>query len=311
MHPEGLRGAKRRAAVLQEALPYIQRFWGKTVVIKYGGHAMVDEELRASFARDIVLLKLVGINPVVVHGGGPMIGELLQKLRIQSQFVEGLRVTDQATMDVVEMVLVGKVNKEIVARIQAAGGRCVGLSGKDGGLIRAARTRIEVPREDAAPELIDLGKVGDVSEIDPGVISAVESAGFIAVIAPVGVSESGETLNINADVVAGRVAEALNAEKLILLTDVPGVALDDDWVQSLGDAQVEPLIAAGAVRGGMIPKLRCAAHALANGVDAVHVLDGRVEHTVLLELFTDEGIGTMLTSGEDLVRRPAAVNADT
>lgn len=300
--------ALRRAEILHEALPYIQRFAGKTVVIKYGGHAMVDPQLKEDFARDIVLLKQVGINPVVVHGGGPQIGELLTKLGIEARFVRGIRVTDEATMDVVEMVLVGKVNKEIVNLIQRAGGRCVGLSGKDGGLVTARRMRVTETAGDAQhpPEILDLGKVGEIERIDPDVIEAIEDAGYIAVIAPVGRTREGETLNINADIVAGRIAGALDAEKLILLTDVPGVRVRDRWVQSMDLAAIDAEIASGEVTGGMIPKLECARMALDEGVGDVHILDGRLSHVVLLELFTDEGVGTMIRrDGGMLLREPA------
>lgn len=285
----------RRAAILHEALPYIQRFAGKTIVIKYGGHAMVDPALKEGFARDVVLLKQVGINPVVVHGGGPQIGELLQKLNIESQFIHGQRVTDAATMDVVEMVLAGLVNKEIVGLIQKYGGRAVGLSGKDGGLIRGRRIKVPVGGSgDTPPELIDIGSVGEVEAVQPDVIEALEQAGFIAVIAPVGRSVTGETLNINADTVAAAIAGALKAEKLILLTDVPGVKGPEGWLQSLGRADCDRLIADGTAQGGMIPKLDCAKAAIDAGVDKVHILDGRTPHVVLLELFTDQGVGTMI-----------------
>ncbi len=299
--------AKRRAAILHEALPYIQKFSGKTVLIKYGGHAMVDPDLQQSFARDVVLLKQIGVNPVVVHGGGPQIGEFLQKLDIPSRFVGGQRITDDETMSVVEMVLVGKVNKEIVNMIQTAGGKAVGLSGKDGGLVVATRMKLEQESpDDAPPEIIDIGKVGQITKINPEVIESVESSGFIAVIAPVGRSRDGETLNINADTVAGELAAALGAEKLILLTDVPGVKSSDGWVQSLGVDAIAKLAEAGDVTGGMIPKLDCAANAVKGGVPEVHILDGRVPNVVLLELFTDEGVGTMITRGNDLKVRADA-----
>jgi acetylglutamate kinase len=289
--------ALRRAEILHEALPYIQRFAGKTVVIKYGGHAMVDPKLKESFARDVVLLKSVGINPVIVHGGGPQIDELLERLNIPARFVRGIRVTDDATMDVVEMVLVGKVNKEIVNLIQQAGGRCVGLSGKDGGLVTARRVGVP-PAADGPvpPEIVDPGKVGEIEAIDATVIDALEAAGYIAVIAPVGRSAAGETLNINADLVAGRIAGALQAEKLILLTDVPGVKIRDRWVQAMDVPSIAAEIAGGEIKGGMIPKLECARDALAEGVAGVHILDGRQPHVVLLELFTDQGVGTMVRS---------------
>lgn len=298
--------ARRRAEILHEALPYIQKFSGRTIVIKYGGHAMVDPDLKASFARDVVLLKHVGINPVIVHGGGPQIGELLDRLQIESQFVQGHRVTDEATMDVVEMVLVGRVNKEIVNLIQTSGGRCVGLSGKDGALIEAKRKRISVGTSGSQPpELIDLGKVGEVEAVDPTVIEAVERAGFVAVIAPVGRSSDGETLNINADAVAGAIAGALRAEKLILLTDVEGVRVGEQLIQSASANDAAGWITDGSATGGMIPKLQSAIDAIEDGVGSVHILDGRVPNAVLLELFTDEGIGTMLTAtSETRVRTP-------
>lgn len=295
--------ALRRAEILHEALPYIQRFAGKTIVIKYGGHAMVDPGLKESFARDVVLLKSIGINPVIVHGGGPQIDELLERLQIPARFVRGIRVTDEATMDVVEMVLVGKVNKEIVNLIQRAGGRCVGLSGKDGGLVTAHR--VGAPPQDGPtpPEIVDPGKVGEIDKIDATVIDALEAAGYIAVIAPVGRSAAGETLNINADLVAGRIAGALQAEKLILLTDVPGVKIRDRWVQAMDVPSIAAEIAGGEVKGGMIPKLECAREALAEGVAGVHILDGRQPHVVLLELFTDEGVGTMVKTDGGLSLR--------
>lgn len=295
--------ALRRAGILHEALPYIQRFAGRTIVIKYGGHAMVDPRLKESFARDVVLLKSVGINPVIVHGGGPQIDELLEKLQIPARFVRGIRVTDEATMDVVEMVLVGKVNKEIVNLIQQFGGRCVGLSGKDGGLVTARRVGASTAAGPTPPEILDPGKVGEITRIDASVINALEDAGYIAVIAPVGRSRDGETLNINADLVAGRIAGALQAEKLILLTDVPGVKIRDRWVQSIDVATIAAEIDSGEVKGGMIPKLECARDALAEGVGGVHILDGRQPHVVLLELFTDEGVGTMVRPDGGLVLR--------
>jgi acetylglutamate kinase len=282
--------------VLIEALPYIQRFAGKTVVIKYGGNAMVDPALKSSFARDVVLMKYVGINPVIVHGGGPQIGALLTRLGKESRFVEGMRVTDRDTMDVVQMVLGGLVNQEIVNLINHQGGRAIGLTGKDGGLIRARRMTITrttpVPEE---PEIIDLGHVGEVSAIEPAVVQMLEQGNFIPVIAPLGVGEDGTAYNINADLVAGKIAAVLAAEKLILMTNVKGV-LDarGQLLKTLTAAQVDALIAAGAIHGGMLPKVRCALDSVRSGVRSVHVIDGRAEHAVLLELFTDQGIGTLI-----------------
>ena len=284
------------ARVLTEALPYIQRFTGKTIVIKYGGNAMVDETLKSGFARDVVLMKLVGINPVVVHGGGPQIGQLLAKIGKQSEFVEGMRVTDSETMDVVEMVLGGLVNKEIVNLINRHGGRAVGLTGKDGDLIRARKlTLTRNAPELEAPEIIDIGHVGQVASIDPGVVNMLVSGNFIPVVAPIGVGEDGCSYNINADLVAGKMAEVLRAEKLMLLTNTAGVLDKDDKVLSgLTAREVDSLIAGGTIYGGMLPKIRCALDAVQAGVKAAHIIDGRVEHAVLLELFTDEGVGTLI-----------------
>jgi acetylglutamate kinase len=288
--------AKNVAHVLTEAMPYIRRFRGKTVVIKYGGNAMVDESLKSGFARDIVLMKLVGINPVVVHGGGPQIGLLLEKLGKETSFVEGMRVTDSETMDVVEMVLGGLVNKEIVNLITHHGGRAVGLTGKDGDLIRARKLNLtrNSPELDA-PELIDLGHVGEVESIDASVVNMLTGGDFIPVIAPIGVGEDGRSYNINADLVAGHMAEVLGAEKLMLLTNTKGL-LDKDGALLTGlDADdVDRLIDDGTVHGGMLPKIRCALSAVHSGVAAAHIVDGRVEHAVLLELFTDEGVGTLI-----------------
>ena len=288
--------AKNVAHVLTEAMPYIRRFRGKTVVIKYGGNAMVDETLKSGFARDIVLMKLVGINPVVVHGGGPQIGRLLEKLGKETTFVEGMRVTDSETMDVVEMVLGGLVNKEIVNLIAHHGGRAVGLTGKDGDLIRARKMTVtrSSPELDA-PEIIDLGHVGEVESIDASVVKMLDSGDFIPVIAPIGVGEDGRSYNINADLVAGRMAEVLGAEKLMLLTNTRGL-LDKSGALLTGlDADdVDRLIDDGTVHGGMLPKIRCALSAVHGGVSAAHIVDGRVEHAVLLELFTDEGVGTLI-----------------
>lgn len=290
--------ASNIAHVLTEALPYIRRFKGKTIVIKYGGNAMVDEALKNGFARDVVLMKLVGINPVVVHGGGPQIGKVLEQIGKQSQFVDGLRVTDSETMDVVEMVLGGLVNKDIVNLINRQGGSAVGLSGKDGDMIRARKlTLTRKTAEFEAPEIIDLGHVGEVASLDTSVIHMLTSGDFIPVIAPVGVGEDGQSYNINADLVAGKLAEALHAEKLMLLTNTPGV-LDKQGhlLPRLSSSDVQALIADGTIYGGMLPKIRCALDAVAGGVIATHILDGRVEHAVLLELFTDQGVGTLIKS---------------
>ncbi|MES1993849.1 MAG: acetylglutamate kinase [Pseudomonadota bacterium] len=279
------------ARVLTEALPYIRRFAGKTVVIKYGGNAMVDETLKNGFARDIVLMKLVGINPVVVHGGGPQIGQLLARIGKESRFVEGMRVTDAETMDVVEMVLGGLVNQQIVDLINRNGGRAVGLSGKDGGLIHARRMTLH--RGEVGE--MDIGQVGEVERIDPGIVNLLDQADFIPVIAPIGVGEDGCSYNINADLVAGKVAEVIGAEKLMLLTNTAGVLdRDGQLLTGLSPAQVDALIADGTIYGGMLPKIACALSAVQNGVGASHIVDGRVEHAVLLELFTDEGVGTLI-----------------
>lgn len=281
-----------KAEVLLDALPYIKRFAGKKLVIKYGGHAMVDEALKSSFAQDIVLLKYVGMNPVVVHGGGPQIGDMLKQLGIPSRFVRGMRVTDPATMDVVEMVLVGKTNKEIVTLINRHGGHAVGLSGKDGDLIRARKMRLPAtPAPSGEP--LDIGMVGEVAAINPMVIETLDRSDIIPVIAPVGISDGGETFNINADLVAGKVAEALRAEKLILLTDVEGIRDESGAVvPTLDDEQAQRLIASGVIGEGMIPKVECCLEALKNGVRKTHIVDGRVRHAILLEIFTHEGVGT-------------------
>ena len=282
-----------KAEVLMEALPYIQRFYGKTFVVKYGGRAMVDEQLKASFAQDIVLLKYVGISPVVVHGGGPQIDQTLKKMGIVSRYMQGMRVTDPETLDIVEMVLVGKVNKEIVGLINHQGGMAVGLSGKDGGLILARKKNIEVAADGEANEIIDLGMVGEIVRINPTVINSLDENNFIPVIAPVGVGEKGETYNINADLVAGHIAEALGAEKLILLTDVEGVRSEKGGLMStLKISQARKLIEGGVVAAGMIPKVKCCIDALEGGVGKTHIIDGRVRHAVLLEIFTEEGVGT-------------------
>ena len=290
--------AHQIADVLIEALPYIQRFKDKTVVVKFGGNAMVDEALKHSFARDIVLMKLVGINPIVVHGGGPQIGQLLDRLGKTSDFIDGMRVTDSETMDVVEMVLGGLVNKEIVNLINMHGGKAVGLTGKDGNFIHAKKITLKKSAPEAhAPEIIDLGHVGEVSSIDPAVVDMLGHSNFIPVIAPIGVGEDGHSYNINADLVAGKVAEVLKAEKLILLTNTAGI-LDKrgKLLTGLSIKAIDELIADGTISGGMIPKTRCATDALAGGVTSVHIIDGRVDHAVLLELFTDQGVGTLLIS---------------
>ena len=286
-----------RARILTEALPYIQRFKGKTVVIKYGGNAMVDDALKNSFARDVVLMKLVGINPVVVHGGGPQIGKLLERIGKKSEFVEGMRVTDRETMDVVEMVLGGLVNKEIVNLINQHGGKAVGLTGKDGRFIRAKKLLLTKKQENEKlpPEIIDIGHVGEVESIDPALVALLDSAEFIPVVAPVGVGEDGTTYNINADVVAGKLAITLKAEKLMLLTNTTGV-LDQqgNLLTGLSAAKVKGLIADGTISGGMLPKVNCALDAVASGVKTAHIIDGRVPHAVLLEVFSDQGVGTLI-----------------
>jgi len=284
------------AHVLSEALPYIRRFSGKTVVIKYGGNAMVDETLKSGFARDIVLMKLVGINPVVVHGGGPQIGRLLQRIGKQSEFIDGMRVTDSETMDVVEMVLGGLVNKEIVSLITRHGGRAIGLTGKDADLIRARKLTIKrrSPEFDA-PEIIDIGHVGEVASIDASVVHMLVGGDFIPVIAPIGVGDDGHSYNINADLVAGRMAEVLGAEKLILLTNTPGLQdKQGELLTGLNATDVDRLVADGTIYGGMLPKINCALSAVHSGVRAAHIIDGRVVHAVLVELFTDEGVGTLI-----------------
>jgi acetylglutamate kinase len=284
------------ARVLIEALPYIRKFKDKTFVIKFGGNAMVDDALKHSFARDIVLMKLVGLNPIVVHGGGPQIGQVLSKLGKTSEFIDGMRVTDSETMDVVEMVLGGLVNKEIVSLINQHGGKAVGLTGKDGNFIHARKIQMtKAGSAEDAPELIDLGHVGEVSSVDPSVVEMLGHSDFIPVIAPIGVGSDGHSYNINADLVAGKVAEVLKAEKLILLTNTPGI-LDKqgNLLTGLSLSTIDELIADGTISGGMIPKTRCATDALKGGVNSVHIIDGRVDHAVLLELFTNQGVGTLL-----------------
>jgi acetylglutamate kinase len=285
--------AALKAALLSEALPFIQRFFDKTVVIKYGGNAMTEERLKESFARDVVLLKLVGINPVIVHGGGPQIGDMLKRLGKQSEFIQGMRVTDAETMDVVEMVLGGLVNKSIVNLINRHGGKAVGLTGKDGSMIRARRMRL--PSQEKAGEFVDIGQVGEVAAIDPALVSLLDSQDFIPVIAPIGVGEDGAAYNINADLVAGKLAETLRAEKLVLMTNTAGV-LDKEGrlLTELNAEQVHALIADGTISGGMLPKVNCALEAVRNGVKASHIIDGRVEHALLLEILTSEGVGTLI-----------------
>jgi len=285
-----------KANTLMEALPYIRRFSGRTFVIKYGGHAMSDERLKESFALDVIMLKSLGINAVIVHGGGPQINETLKRYGIVSEFVRGMRVTDGETMSVVEMVLVGQVNKEVVGYLNQHGGKAVGLCGKDGSLLLSKKLLQEVTGEDGAIEQIDIGYVGDVVKVNTDLIKTLEQGGYLPVIAPVGVGLAGESYNINADVVAGRVAAALNAEKLILLTDTPGV-LDKDkqLIQKISVAQMHRLIEDESITGGMIPKVVCCAEALNDGVKKAHIIDGRMEHSVLLEIFTDVGIGTEIT----------------
>lgn len=286
-----------KANTLMEALPYIRRFAGKTFVIKYGGHAMSDERLKESFALDVIMLKSLGINTVIVHGGGPQINETLKRYGIVSEFVRGMRVTDSETMGVVEMVLVGQVNKEVVGYLNQHGGKAVGLCGKDGSLLLAKKLLQEVPADNGGVEQIDIGYVGDVVKVNTDLIRVLEQGGYLPVIAPVGVGLEGESYNINADVVAGRVAAALNAEKLILLTDTPGV-LDKDkkLIQKISVAQMHRLIDDESITGGMIPKVVCCAEALNDGVKKAHIIDGRMEHSILLEIFTDVGIGTEITA---------------
>jgi acetylglutamate kinase len=283
-----------KASVLHEALPYIRRFHGRTFVIKYGGHAMIDADLKASFARDICLLRYVGIHVVVVHGGGPQINETLGKMGVASKFVSGLRVTDDETMDVVEMVLGGRINQEIVGLICQQGGRAVGLSGKDDGFIRARKMAgVRARDEDGGEEIVDPGRVGEIAEIVPEVVDQLVKSGFIPVISPIGVDREGRSLNINADTAAGKVAEALRAEKLILLTDVEAVRSGEgELIRSLTAPQATQLMERGVIHSGMIPKVQCGLDALAGGVKKVHMLDGRLKHAVLLEIFTDQGIGT-------------------
>jgi len=286
------------AQVLTESLPYIQRFTGKTIVVKFGGNAMTDAELHDSFARDIVLMKLVGMNPVVVHGGGPQIGSLLERLNIKTEFVNGMRVTDAKTMDVVEMVLGGSVNKEIVASINRNGGKAIGVTGKDGQFIRAKKMTIDrYSPELGAPEIIDIGHVGQVKSIDTEVLQVILGSNFIPVIAPIGVDAQGATYNINADLVAGKIAEVMQAEKLMLLTNVSGLLdREGNILTGLSTSQVDEPIADGTIYGGMLPKIQCALDAVKGGVNSAHIIDGRVPHATMLEIFTDQGIGTLITN---------------
>jgi len=288
--------AKNIARVLTEALPYIQKFTGRTVVVKYGGNAMVDDKLKNSFARDIVLMKLVGMNPIVVHGGGPQIGELLKKLNIESNFIDGLRVTDSQTMDVVEMVLGGLVNKEIVNLLNKNQGKAVGVTGKDGNLIKAKKLRLRRKGANQNLDIVDIGQVGEVISINTEVLEVMKDSDFIPVIAPIGTDETGASYNINADSVAGEIARVLGAEKLMLLTNVAGVQnKKGNVLTGLSVRQVAKLIADKTLQGGMLPKVECALKAVKGGVTSAHIIDGRVEHAVLLEIFTDEGVGTLIT----------------
>jgi len=284
-----------KAAVLAEALPYIRRFHGKTVVIKYGGNAMTEDNLKQSFARDIILLRLVGILPVVVHGGGPQIESLLSKVGKKGEFIQGMRVTDTETMDIVEMVLAGQVNKEIVELINHAGGKAVGLTGQDGGLIRARKMMVKA--DSGSQDVLDLGHVGEIESVDPEIIHSLLASGFVPVIAPIGSGREGETYNINADLVAGKIAEILKAEKLILMTNTPGV-LDKDGhlLTGLSAREIDALFADGTISGGMLPKISSALEAARSGVHSVHIVDGRVPHCLLLEILTNEGVGTMIRS---------------
>ncbi len=289
-----IQNSMERADILLEALPYIKRFYNKTIVIKYGGHAMVDDELKDKFAQDVVMMKYIGINPVVVHGGGPQIGALLKKLGKESKFIQGMRVTDEETMNIVEMVLVGMVNQEIVGLINQHGGNAVGLSGKDGNLIKAEKYYLSEEKvKNTPPEIIDIGLVGKVKTINSELIVSLSQNAFIPVIAPTGIGDEGETYNINADVVAGEVAAALQAEKLLLLTDVEGVLnKDKKLINAMSDKEAMKMIDDGVIEGGMFPKVKCCLKALKNGVKKAHIIDGRLKHAILLEVFTDKGIGT-------------------
>ncbi|MCX8085721.1 MAG: acetylglutamate kinase [Rhodocyclaceae bacterium] len=287
--------AATKAKILGEALPYIKRFFDKTIVIKYGGNAMTEPKLKDCFARDVVLLKLVGMNPVVVHGGGPQIEDLLKRVGKKGEFIQGMRVTDEETMDIVEMVLGGQVNKEIVNLINQHGGKAVGLTGQDGNFIRAKK--LLLPNKDNPEELIDIGSVGEITSIDPSIISFLDSGDFIPVIAPIGVGPRGETYNINADVVAGKIAEVLQAEKLVMMTNTPGV-LDKSGklLTGITPKDIDAMVADGTLSGGMLPKIGSALDAARSGVKSVHIIDGRVEHALLLEILTDEGVGTLIKS---------------
>jgi acetylglutamate kinase len=291
--PETQTDGALKARILAEALPYIQRFHGKTIVVKFGGSAMTDDALKAGFARDVALLKLVGMNPVVVHGGGPQIEQMLARLGMKGEFIQGMRVTDRETMDVVEMVLGGQVNKEVVELINQAGGKAVGLTGQDGVFIRAKKMLL--PGKDNG--LVDLGQVGEIESIDPAVISALENGGFIPVVAPIGTGADGTTYNINSDLVAGKLAEILRAEKLVVLTNTPGV-LDKNGklLTGLTPRRIDDLVAKGVISGGMLPKIGSALDAARNGVKSVHIIDGRVPHALLLEVMTDQGVGTLIKS---------------
>ena len=291
--PLSLSSAKDKAKILAEALPYIQRFHGKTIVIKYGGNAMTEENLKQGFARDVVLLKLVGMNPVIVHGGGPQISEMLKRIGKQGEFIQGMRVTDAETMDVVEMVLGGLVNKDIVNLINRHGGLAVGLTGKDGAFIRARK--MLMPDRERVGEWLDIGQVGEIESIDPALIALLDTRDFIPVIAPIGVGCNGDSYNINADLVAGKLAEILNAEKLILLTNAPGVLdKNGNLLTGLTAQSVDELFADGTISGGMLPKISSALDAVKSGVKSCHIIDGRVEHALLLEVLTDEGVGTLI-----------------
>lgn len=289
-----IQNSMERADILLEALPYIKRFYNKTIVIKYGGHAMVDDELKDKFAQDVVMMKYIGINPVIVHGGGPQIGTLLKKLGKESKFIQGMRVTDEETMNIVEMVLVGMVNKEIVGLINRHGGNAVGLSGKDGNLIKAEKYYLSEEKvKNTPPEIIDIGLVGKVKTINSELIVSLSQNSFIPVIAPTGIGDAGETYNINADIVAGEIAAALQAEKLLLLTDVPGVlGKNNKLINTMNNKEALKLIDTGIVEGGMFPKIKCCLKALKGGVKKTHIIDGRLKHAILLEVFTDKGIGT-------------------
>ncbi|GGG51692.1 acetylglutamate kinase [Pseudohongiella nitratireducens] len=305
--PLDFAAAKNIANVLTESLPYIQQFTGSTIVVKYGGNAMTDEKLKNSFARDIVLMKLVGMNPVVVHGGGPQIGSLLERLNIQSEFIDGQRVTDSQTMDVVEMVLGGLVNQEIVAMLNKNGGKAIGITGKDGNLIRAEKLMKKSAQDNGNDKMLDLGQVGSVKSINTEVLRMMEHSDFIPVIAPIGVDETGATYNINADTVAGEIAKVLHAEKLMLLTNIEGVKNKAGKVLTgLSTSQVDELIMDGTIYGGMLPKIRCALDAVNHDVTSAHIIDGRVEHAVLLEIFTHTGVGTLISNSSNVAEAAKA-----